>query len=363
FALCVCAAIAGLSFNLMPLVTAAWHTGFGYGEAVIGQLSGIQLLGFLIGIATSPFWLRHISCRAAIGIGLLAQFGLLLLIQMKEPSGALAVPFFTGLCTALVSGTALSTLARSDAPERNLGLFFAAQMALALVVILIVESGYASVAIDSLAWMFAFFAPVGWAMLSVIPGKLASQSHAHIPSPPVWRILLILMAIAFFLAGILGIWSFLGSFDTDGDMRLFGVNLVALSLFASFVGSLAAAWLGEKIVPVTGHSLALAMLLGGIALLSQWQIEIFAFAGITLLSFAWNFSLVFANLEIIALDASGRLVALVFLALGIGGVLATTSLGWVLEDFGITSFLGAAALLISGGFVMLFWAAHLRRQE
>ena len=161
-------------------------------------------------------------------------------------------------------------------------------------------------------------------------------------------VILGLVAIILVFTGDSGVWVFLERIGAEHHSREFGGTLVSINLAAGAVGSLTAAWLGER----WGYlwPMLIAILLSQVSLLLFLPRELGP--SLIIASFvngwAWNFGAAYRMALVARLDTSGRYTVLIPSTQTLGNTLGPALTGYILVSWGYdTAFLLIACLWLA----------------
>ncbi|WP_298918377.1 hypothetical protein [uncultured Algimonas sp.] len=347
-ALCVISATAGLLFNIAPQTTNILRMVFGLSPKQIAYHSAWISLGFGLGIVAAMF--RFAIQRLALVVGLLLMALLAPLYAALDPMAAAPLFALPGFGCAMVVGGLFRIVSLTGDGARAVGLLFAAQMLAALIANAFLESPL-SLTVHVSGLVMAHTAMIGLSLFCV---KAVVYPGVTVATPSIpWRdklsAALVMSAIATFLTGIVGIWTFLVTFENAMSESSF-VSWTILSLVFAMLGSLAATV--PQIIRILPLSVALvgAAAVAGCFMMAVPELALF---GLALLSFGWNFGLAVGTARLGHFGGSASLVPLALAMIGVGGALGAGLVGWRLEVGPPDEALHVAAMPIGFGFAWL----------
>jgi len=368
-AACLVAGIGGLSFNTLPLVSGLWAENYFYSADEIGHINGAQFSGFAIGILTSLFWVGKIAPRPIVITGLLCTSLVIVLPYLSSPKDWTLLLIMLGIANALVLAPVVALLGGATHVERAYGLMYALQMLLAIAVTFVVASSFLGAwDLSSALFLLGIVSLFGIAPALSLPGsKIIKTQQPYTTYRSHWLVItFILVGMLLFMLGMVGVWSFLDALEL---LKLESLNitikveqslLVSIALIAALTGSLAAAWLGDRVGVFLPLLLGLLLVLAGITwMVISSSISVF-WVGALSISFGWNFALAYATAELAHADRTGNLVTLSPGIIGLGGALGVAGLGSILATHGAVPFYSVAGIIILVGFIFLFLAVHFK---
>ena len=366
FAAIALSAVSILIFNALPVVMGVASDHLLLTAEQMGLLASAELGGIGL-VATSGFWwIRRVSWRKASAAGLLVMaVGNLLSISMNSGVELIALRFLVGLLgEGVVFTIAMATIGDARNPDRAFALSIVGQVGLGMLALwafplIALSLGYAGV-----MGTMVVLALLSLTLLQWLPRggekpqpdssqTLDSDTRAAFTTP-----LFGLIAIVFWFVGLSGIWAFVERVGLLVGLSQTTVgSLLALGLGAGVLGSLLAAWVGDRYgrlwqppAAVGGHVL--------MCLLFTWQLNAPIYAALVLgFTFVWNVGLPYLLGLIADSDTSGRLVVLIVSAQALGNTLGPLAAGAVVEDHGLqavgmsSAFFCTLSLLFLGLFV------------
>ncbi len=369
-------ALAGYAVMVgLPVISTSWVKNLGFSEEQVGYVASADLFGLAIGAVIAYFVVAKYDRRyltiASASIAILAN---LACIFYQSYDVTLYLRLAAGIGAGVYTGIAVATIGGHSRPAFAFGLelfaFAGSQGAeLKFLPYLSIEGMY-------IAFAGAFV--VGLLFVTWVPRRPAEASldvevdveepsgkhhveHRHVPAYVPW---LVLTAVVFTYVNIGAYWTYieLATVDTQASPEWVADMLVYTSVF-SVIGCLFAVLLSNR------FGLARPLLL---TLIFQASIVLMLIFGITNMTvafsmFAFNFCWIFVDIyqaaTIANVDRSGRYVALLpaaqGLGNGIGPYLAATVLAYGFGFNGV--FVLCAAASITAMFVYFHMYMNLRR--
>jgi predicted MFS family arabinose efflux permease len=369
-------ALAGYAVMVgLPVISTSWVNNLGFTEIQVGYVTSADLFGLAIGAVIAYFYVARVDRRfltiIAASVAIAAN---LLCIYFQSYEVTLLLRLAAGIGAGVYTGIAVATIGGHSRPAFAFGLelfaFAGSQGAeLKFLPYLSIEGMY-----------FAFAATflVGLLFISWLPRRPADPSldvevdveepdgehhveHRHVPAYVPW---LVLTAVAFTYINIGAYWTYieLATVDSAASPEWVADMLVYTSVF-SVIGCLIAVLLSNR------FGLARPLL---VTLVFQASIVVMLVFGITNTTvafsmFAFNFCWIFVDIyqaaTVANVDRSGRYVALLPAAQGLGNGLgpymAASVLAWGLGYNGI--FIMCASASITAMLVYLYMYLRLKK--
>ena len=369
-------ALAGYAVMVgLPVISTSWVNNLGFSEVQVGYVTSADLFGLAIGAIIAYFYVAKIDRRfltiIAASVAIAAN---LACVYFQSYEVTLVLRLIAGMGAGVYTGIAVATIGGHSRPAFAFGMelfaFAGSQGAeLKFLPYLSVEGMYIA---------FAATFAVGLLFISWLPRRPADSTldvdvdveetggehhveHKHVPAYVPW---LVLTAVAFTYINIGGYWAYieLATGNTEAAPDWVADMLVYTSIF-SVIGCLFAVLLSNR------FGLAKPLL---VTLIFQASIVFMLVFGITNTTiafsmFAFNFCWIFVDIyqaaTISNIDRSGRYVALLPAAQGIGNglgpAMAATVLSWGLGYNGV--FIMCASASIVAMLVYLYMYLKLKR--
>ncbi|NCF15417.1 MAG: MFS transporter [Gammaproteobacteria bacterium] len=360
----------------LPVISTAWVDKLGFTEIQVGRVAGADLYGLGIGAIIAFFVVARFDRRmltiAAASVAIMAN---ILCIYFQDYDVTLYLRLAAGIGAGVYTGIAVATIGGHSRPAFAFGLelfafAFSQAAELKFLPYLTIEGMY-------MAFAGAFV--VGLLFIGWLPRRPADAAldvevdvaeptgdhhveHQRVPRYVPW---LVLGAVMFTYINIGAYWTYieLATVDSAASPEWVADMLVYTSFF-SLVGCLFAVLLSNRyglskplLVTLVFQASIVAMLLFGITDMTV-MISMFAF------NFCWIFVDIYQAATISNVDRSGRYVALLPAAQGIGNGLgpniAATVLAWGLGYNGV--FIMCAAASIIAMFIYLYMYLMLKKK-
>lgn len=359
----------------MPVISTQWVNNLGFSEVQVGRVASADLFGLAIGAVIAYFVVarydrRHLTFAAA-AIAITAN---LLCIYFQDYDTTLILRLIAGTGAGVYTGIAVATIGGHSRPAFAFGVelfaFAGSQGAeLKFLPYLTIEQMYLA---------FALFFVIGLVFIQWLPRRPAEASldvevdveessgehhveHQHVPGFVPW---LVLAAVTLTYVNIGAYWTYieLATVDTAASPEWVAEMLVYTSVF-SVIGCLFAVLLSNR------YGLARPLL---VTLIVQGGIVVMLVFGITnatvaISMFAFNTCWIFVDIyqaaTIANVDRSGRYVALIPAAQGIGNAIGPFLAAGVLSlSLGYNGvFILCASASIAAMLVYLYMYLTLRR--
>ncbi len=360
----------------MPVISTSWVRNLGFSEVEVGRLAGADLGGLAIGAVIAAFFVARVDRRwlttAAATVAIAANL-LCILYQTYEVT--LWLRLAAGIGAGVYTGVAVATIGGHSRPAFAFSLelfaFAGSQgLELKLLPLLSIEGVYA-VLIGSYLVGLAFIAwlprrPAAQALdIQVDVAEASGRHHAEHRHVPAWVPRLVLAAIVLTYVNIGAYWTYieLATVGTAASPDWVAEMLWISSVF-SVIGCLFAVLLSNR------YGLARPLLA---TLVFQSSIVVMLVFGITnatvaismfMFNFCWIFIDIYQQATLANVDRSGRYVALLPAAQGLGNFagpnVAASVLAVGLGYDGI--FIMCATATLSAMLVYLFMYLMLRKR-
>jgi predicted MFS family arabinose efflux permease len=369
-------ALAGYAVMVgLPVISTSWVNHLGFTEEQVGYTASADLFGLAIGAVIAYFVVARFDRRlltfVAAGVAITAN---LLCIYYQAYEVTLWLRLAAGIGAGVYTGIAVATIGGHSRPAFAFGLelfafAFSQAAELKFLPYLSVEGMYVTFAATFIVGLLF----IAWLPRRPVDGALDVEiaveepdgdqhvEHQHVPAYVPW---LVLAAVVFTYINIGAYWTYieLATVDTAAAPDWVADMLVYTSFF-SIVGCLFAVLLSNRyglsrplLITLVFQASIVAMLAFGITNFTV-AFSMFAF------NFCWIFVDIYQAATISNVDRSGRYVALLPAAQGLGNGLgpnmAASVLAWGLGYNGI--FIMCASASIVAMLVYLYMYMKLRR--
>ena len=359
----------------LPVISTSWVNNLGFTEEQVGYVASADLFGLAFGAVIAFFVVTRFDRRVlTFGAASVAIIANLLCIAYQSYEITLYLRFTAGIGAGVYTGIAVATIGGHSRPAFAFGMelfafAFSQAAELKFLPYLSIEGMYTAFAVTFI---------VGLVFISWVPRRPADAAldievdvadpdgdhyveHRHVPAWVPW---LILAAVVFTYVDIGAYWTYieLATVDSAASPEWVSDMLVYTSFF-SLVGCVVAVLLSNRyglsrplLYTLVFQASIVAMLLFGITNATV-AFSMFAF------NFCWIFVDIYQAAIISNVDRSGRYVALLpaaqGLGNGIGPYLAASVLAVGLSYDGV--FILCAAASVAAMLVYLFMYLRLKR--
>ena len=369
-------ALAGYAVMVgLPVISTSWVNNLGFSDQQVGYVASADLFGLAIGAVIAYFVVakydRRLLTVLAAGVAIGAN---LLCIYFQSYDVTFWLRGAAGIGAGVYTGIAVATIGGHSRPAFAFGLelfafAFSQAAELKFLPFLSIEGMY-------IAFAGAFI--FGLLFITWLPRRPAEQSldvevdveepdgqhhaeHRHVPKYVPW---LVLTAVVLTYVNIGGYWAYIELATVNSEAAPDWVaNMLVYTSFFSLVGCLVAVLLSNRfglsrplLVTLVFQASIVFMLVFGITNISV-ALSMFAF------NFCWIFVDIYQSAMISNVDRSGRYVALLPAAQGVGNgvgpALAATVLSYGLGYNGV--FIMCASASIAAMLVYLYMYLRLRR--
>lgn len=360
----------------LPVMSTSWVGNLGFTEEQVGRIAGADLGGLAVGAVIAYFFVAKVDRRlltvVAAAVAIAANF---LSIYYQSYEFHLALRLMAGIGAGVYTGVAVATIGGHSRPAFAFGMelfafAFSQGAELKFLPYLSIEGVYIA--------LIATYV-VGLLFISWLPRRPVDKSldveveveepdgrhHAEHQKVPAYVPWLVLTAVVFTYINIGGYWTYieLATVESDASADWVASMLVYTSVF-SVIGCLFAVLLSNRyglakplLVTLVFQASIVVMLVFGITNASV-AISMFAF------NFCWIFVDIYQAATIANVDHSGRYVALLPAAQGLGNFLGPNAAASVLAfSFGYDGvFIMCAGASIVAMLVYLYMYLMLKRK-
>ena len=353
-----------ITISLQPILLGGLLSEHRLTLAQVGQTASVELLAMAImaTIAGALFQTERLRLKAALaGIGLLAANVLTLFAADIYVMLARAL---SGVCCGVYLWIVTCMLMRSHNAARYAGIITAIQAALSVGLSYLMgalassqygaNAGYICLAALAAALAAAFL---------LFPARfeaIAGQQGARVPPA---RGFAALAVIFIYLAGLIGVWVYVGAFAQQSGQTPAQIGVtVSIALAAQFVGALAASVLGNRVnasaAIILGAAGAFALVL---AMPLQLPLPLYQ-AVIALFALLWMFSTPFLVPMAMDVDPSRVSALYVFTVQSVGAAAGPAICAMLIQGGNVRgAIFGAGLLILAAGVLLLvvrlFWKA------
>lgn len=316
----------------IPVISTAWVTQLGFSEVEVGRVAGADLGGLSLGAVIASFFVATINRRLLILLSVAVAIGAnALCMVFTTYEWTLWLRLVAGIGSGVYTAIAIATLGGSSKPARafNIMLFaFAFSQGAELLIL-------PKLSMDGIYMAFIGSYLVGLLFLHWVPQRPVDKTldvdidiaeedgrhhieHKHVPVYVPW---LVLVAVMFTYINIGAYWTYieLASLDSEASPDWVSKMLVYTSVF-SVIGCAVATLISNRfglarplLVTLVFQAVIVGMLANGINNINV-MISMFSF------NFCWIFVDVYQSATVANVDHSGRFLALMPGAQGLGQI-------------------------------------------
>ncbi len=359
----------------IPVISTSWVNNLGFTAVQVGRIAGADLGGLAIGAVISALFVTKVDRRyMAAGAAAFAIAANLLCIYYQSYEVTLWLRLAAGIGAGVYTGIAVATIGGHSRPAFAFGLelfaFAGSQGAeLKLLPYLSIEGVYIAliatyvIGLAFISWLPRHPVDKGLEIEVDVeePDGQHHAEHQHVPAYVPW---MVLVAVVFTYLNIGAYWTYieLATVDSDASPDWVASMLWVSSVF-SVIGCLFAVLLSNRyglarplLVTLIFQASIVAMLVTGINNVNV-AISMFAF------NFCWIFVDIYQAATIANVDRSGRFLAMLPAAQGLGNFLGPNVAASVLAySFGYNGvFILCASASIMAMLVYLYMYLMLRR--
>lgn len=341
----VLSGVAVIMFNTMPVFLGAAGETLGWTGTRLGGLISAYFAGNTLTYLVVGFTINRLNWVVCTRIAaMVAAVVFVLMALVVSPDFYPFLMFVAGLGGGTIYVFAMTALACSERPARNIGLGFLFQLSFGAVVVflfpVVVTPHWG---FDGVLLSFAILFVIAALLSSALQGK-KSQGSAQgrgIEFKP--RPLLALFGLVVFFAGMTALWAFMERIgDSAGFSKAFVGTVLSVSLFFGGLASLLTIVLDNRWgyrLPVTIAGVLVVLALMGLG----YELNTMTYAlGVMTFQFSWVLGVNYIAATISHVDSSGRYTA--FLP---GGMGVASMIGPVVAGVLIGS--GIMPLILMGG--------------
>ena len=337
-------ALAGYAVMVgMPALSVAWVKLLNFTEVQVGSVAGVDLGGFALGSIIASMLMAKVSRRiltlAGIILAITANALCLYYISYEE---VLYLRLLAGIGSGICTAIALVTLGGSSHPARAFTML--------LFAFAFTQGGEAQLlpmlSMDGIYYFFISFSVIGLLFLHWIPPHALKDIadvdvdvtdkqgkhhhiHRHVPSYVPW---MSLVAIFLIYTSIGGYWAYIKlanlSTGLEGDVI---DEAIAWGSYVSVIGCLVTTFIANRI----GMSKPLIVVLLSMAFVTSMMVgdmtAMLLLLNIILFNLLWVFIDVYQMGTMSNFDPTGRFVALIVAAQGLGNFIGPNIAGAILD--------------------------------
>jgi predicted MFS family arabinose efflux permease len=361
----ICLFVMGpMFFLLMPIYVGALVDHMQLSESQAGLLASLELLGSCIASVIATTWVRRLDWRVvALSAAIVLIVGNILSVLFSTGIAPLmALRVLTGFASGCLVSLACAGLGDTRLPDRNFAYGVVAQLLVSGALFIILPSCVGALGVSAIYGLFALCGVIAFVGALLVPRCGAQhEPTAALKSTKHWRPLWGLAGgTAFFVANT-AVWAYIERIGVASGLEGDFIGLVlGVGVFASVLGPLAAAWIGDRINRFWVMAVALA---GELACLLFLKVGMsgLTFALIVLLyQVFWNLWVPYQMGLVAAVDTTGRFTVLIPLFQAAGIALGPALAAVYLESAGyiVVNAIGAGFAVLA---LLLFIPVTLKK--
>ncbi|MFV1984700.1 MAG: MFS transporter [Thiohalomonadales bacterium] len=327
--------IATLWYFLLPLYTGTLLNQLHFSLNQISWLASVELLGYALASASAFFWVRRCSWFRLIITATLVIFVVNVFCLFWHLFDVLIIlRFISGMAGGVLLAITYSLLADTKNPERNFSFVIAAQIFLAVIILLSLPSLINELGVNG------FFLAIGILTISILPlvryfpNKQVNHKNKTVYfssfSLPAIRIL---VAVAIYMIGQTAVWTYAERLGATANLEQDFINFtIAITLAISIIGGLFAAWLANRRGYVLPFMFVIVLQGFVLWLLINPNTQFQFFIAIGIFQLIWTFITPYFISVLVKVDNSGRYVSLIVFASAMGAVFGPALAGQFISE-------------------------------
>lgn len=353
-------------FMGMPILVGTLADLRGYGEAEIGYLASAELGGMFAASIVTSILLNRVNRRRVAMVGLLLSMVInVLAVSVESYFPFMALRIIAGFGSGLCYSIAVANLAGTRDKARNFSFLIFTLVGVNAIELYFLPSLTDAFGIGGIFYSFAMLNLVALLFVRNLASHLALEDAGHdtdnSASPSPFFAMLCIVAVALFYVCISAFWTYVERVGVEAG---FASDFISRSLAFSTVLSLVGCYAAFKISQYVGQSLPLVITLFVITVtifaMSEIPTQWMYFSGLVIYQLVWNSIDIYQLGTLSNIDRSGRYVALVSGAQGMGQMVGPTGAA-VMITMGY-GFSGALVFSASASFaaMLIYLVVHLR---
>ena len=358
-------------YNIMPLVLG----GAAESRGLLENQLGFAAAAFMGGLALINFagfaWLRRFDWRVLVLIGnALATLAFIAPIFYFSAGAWILCNLLAGAATGVSYGVSIACLGDTKEPERNFALAYAAQTFLSAGLIFMLPRIAISYDLFVVGQgITAALMAGGIALILILPrrgaktGIVAHEQSTELPRMPQAVLIMALLVLMLNVMAEGAIWAFMERIAVSSGLTTsFAATALAISFFASGIGSIAAATMARRFGSTRPFIVAVTLSISSVWVLWIGGTETIFFAGVMLFALAWNLGSPYRMALATRADSSGRYSTFVPAMQTLGAALGPAIAGLLIVNGSFTPvyIMSTVAWLLT---VVLFIAANKRLRD
>lgn len=333
---CLISAFGAMVFNILPLLLGSVQDGLGFNDQQLGLLTSAYFAGFTISTVSAFFWVRKCHWqKAAVLLTVMTLLTCVMLMSVQSYALYLALICLLGATTSAIYAIGTTYLGDTENPARSYGFKIGAEAALGAILLLLLpplvvsQWGLQGLLISMLAAFFFLSLSIFWLPAKGIKGSEEYKNSLDTPEQLLVPIILSLLALFIFFAGISSLWAFIERIGNDAGFAATDIGTaLSVSLVFAMSGSFLAGALGDRFGFLSPVVVALLVLVVGLYTLSSTGFS-FYFIGVCLFALSYGFSLPVQVTIVSCFDSNGEFVVLTAVSIALGGIVGPGIAGYL----------------------------------
>lgn len=356
-------ACAAMIFNTLPLFLGAAADAHQLGHAATGWLGSLYLGAFGISSVAAAFWMGRTD-RRVLALWLFVGAAAFLALAGMSDGWVLfvAMVFGAGLLLGALYSLSFVIAGERPNPTRAFGIKLLSEVLLGAALLAFIPLfilpgfGMGGILMTFAAVALASALCVPWIARRASPSAGPPLSEPAMPPGLTKAAVAGLAALFVFTIGQSALWSFTErrAAAAGFDASAIGAALSAAA-FTGGLGSLAAAWVAERLGRIKPLLMAALLQASAIALFAAGDALRTFVVAINLFMFAWLFALPYMTSAVSALDPSGRATSLVAACLAFGSMAGPGLAGQLVAGGGFGWLYAGAAMAAFAAYVGFGW--------
>ncbi len=367
---CLISAFGALVFNILPLLLGSVQDGLGFSDKQLGFLTSAYFVGFTLSTISAYYWVRKTHWqKGATLLTVLTLLVCVLLMLTQKFSLYLFLVALLGASTSAVYAIGTTYLGDTENPARSYGFKIGAEAALGAILLLflpplvVAQWGLQGLLVSMLVVFFILSLSIFWLPAKGIKDSDEFQAGIEDGDNLIVPIILSLVALFIFFAGISALWAFIERIGNDAGFDAADIGTaLSISLVFAMGGSFFAGGIGDRFGFLTPVVAAFIVLIAGLFALQGVGYNYY-FIGVCLFALAYGFALPVQVTIVSCFDANGEFVVLTAVSIALGGIVGPAVAGFLKSadsNINILLFTGSAVAVSVLIYSYVFLFAHYK---
>lgn len=333
---CLISAFGAMVFNILPMLLGSVQDGLGFNDQQLGFLTSAYFTGFCVSTISAFYWVRKCNWKkSAVVLTGATVLVCLLLMVVKNYALYVTLLVLLGASTSAVYAIGTTYLGDTDNPARSYGFKIGAEAALGAILLLLLpplvvaQWGLQGLLVSMMIVFLLLSLSIFWLPAKGIKGSEEFKNSLDTPDQLVVPIVLSLVALFIFFAGISSLWAFIERIGNDAGFEATDIGTaLSVSLVFAMLGSFLAGGLGDRFGFLTPVIAAFVVLVIGLYTLQITGFTYY-FLGVCLFAMAYGFSLPVQVTIVSCFDTNGEFVVLTAVSIALGGIFGPGIAGYL----------------------------------